>query len=359
MEEGIIKETVKKLAKKDVAELEEKLDRYTPDREAKQRIIERMRDLGLFSLLLPEERGGVGFVPVLAGEILEYIAEKSAGVSFLLWSHYSALLPFLLSGKEALIRHDSIFGCGYVSQDPIYAEKVGGGVKLKGDVNFLWGVPGADAFVVAGEGKEGSCFAIVEDGSSGIRKKEIHERIGLRCCESSSVEFDEVFVPEEKVLFLSKDDFENLLYLSKGFSLCLCGCVALGNAKGAMEIAFNYAKERYQGGDIIINHKIIQAMLGKMLAIIGASECFLKEALKIGKESPESLFLSKAYTTDVCEDVCIDSVQILGGYGYMRDYKVEKHMRDAKMLCCIGGNNTNFLADVVKRNKEKDILRWG
>jgi alkylation response protein AidB-like acyl-CoA dehydrogenase len=130
--------------------------------------------------------------------------------------------------------------------------------------------------------------------------------------------------------------------------------IATGNAEGAFTHAFKYASERYQGGEIIINHKIIQTLLGRIITRIEASLALTEKILNSAQaQNFDKAGIAKAFVTEACEWACSDCVQVFGGYGYMKDFSVERHLRDAKSLSGLLQGNMYNLQDYVRGLKEQ------
>ncbi|HEY4715999.1 MAG TPA: acyl-CoA dehydrogenase family protein [bacterium] len=354
-----IEETVRRFAAKDLLPVIQQLDEYKPDIKLKEKVVSGIKNIGIINMPLPESLGGIEFDPAILGRVLEIIAETCAGTSFLLWAHYAALLPFILSKKYDPLKKigdgQNLTGTGYVSEHSLKITKRGDAFEVSGTINFLWGMPGASFFVIAAKTSENGIFALIPSNAPGINVKEEHSKIGLRGCQSSSVVLNGVAVKSQDAAVMPIAEYEKVFNLSKGYALCLVGAIAAGNARGSIIRAVKYARERYQGCDIIINHTLIQGMVGDMLARAKAAGALVGDALQNFQEGgTNNLYLAKANATREGEKVCLDSMQVFGGYGYMREYGVEKHLRDSKMLCTIGESNMRILQRIVRENKDKE-----
>lgn len=345
-------DTATRFAARDVASRIGTLDTVTLVAEEYATLRAALVEAGLLGMLAPESAGGMGMDPGSVGPVLSRIAEGCAGTAMLMWAHESALLALANAATHGDAALDDVgedlLGNGLVSDHSLRAMRRGEGWQINGSAGFVWGAGVAGHAVVAAETDEGGIIALVPAGAPGWRLREQHARIGLRACPSAAFVFDGVKV--EQAIALSGVDFAATVAQSRRQSLALVGAIACGNARGALRRAVAYARERYQGGAVIIEHALVRGMLGKSLADLRAAEALVDAALARGGDD---LVLAKVVATRHGEQLCLDAVQVFGGNGYMRDYGVEKHLRDARMLCLVGGNNDRLLQAVVDTHKHE------
>jgi alkylation response protein AidB-like acyl-CoA dehydrogenase len=192
------------------------------------------------------------------------------------------------------------------------------------------------------QGHKGLSAFVVEDGTPGLRFEKREEKIGLKGVVMADVILEQVRLPEENRL---GKEGEGWLIATKTLnrSRPAIGAHAVGIAQGALDFAIHYAKERMQFGKPITSLQAIQFMIADMATQIEAARALVYQtAARIDdrQEEPETLSaMAKFYATDVAMKVTTDAVQILGGYGYMKDYPVERMMRDAKVTQIYEGAN--------------------
>lgn len=357
--------TVRRWAAKGLQPSVRALDEDEPDPAARKRVLSDLEATGILRLPFPEDLGGAGPDLSLLGAVLAALSEVCAGTATAVWAHYSALLPFLASPHGARVikavseKSGVLLGSGHISRHTLTAGRNAGGIFVTGRINFLWGVPGASFFLVSAQSEGEGVFSLVSSEDNGVSIEEKHKRIGLRCCRSSSVVLNGVSLDPRLFMNLPLLEYEKVRETSWGTSLGLLGAVACGNAQGAFARALAYAGERYQGGDMLINHTLIQGMLGEMLAATLSAKALTDRALQgLPSSGAWRPSLAKAWAARAGEKVCSDAMQVLGGYGYMRDFGIEKRLRDAKMLCTVGEGYQAIVQKAVRDIKGREEGIW-
>ncbi len=196
--------------------------------------------------------------------------------------------------------------------------------RLNGSVSFVCGAPSPEVWVVHVAGPEGWEKVSVPRGTEGLEVVPVGRRTGLAAIEVVHLTFSNIEVRDDWRLG-SVDPSAYLRRLMLGL-----GAIALGNARGALRAARAYAEERYQGGELIEKHAAIRMLLGGSAARIASSSGCLSEAGRKG-ELWDAL-AAKLRVTRECAKAVSDCLQVLGGYGYMEDYRLEKRLRDAMTL---------------------------
>jgi len=191
-------------------------------------------------------------------------------------------------------------------------------------------------------GARGASAFIVEKGTPGFTFGKKEEKLGIRASSTRELIFTDCKVPAKNLLSREGMGF---IVTMKTFDMSRPGVAAqaLGIAQGALDVAVKYSKERVQFGKSISSFQGIQWMLADMAALVEASRAVVYACAReidagvkdVGKDSA----IAKMYASDVAMKVTTDAVQILGGYGYMRDYPAEKFMRDAKITQIYEGTN--------------------
>ena len=332
-------------------------------------ILKKLYDMGIANLAVPEKYGGSGVDSLTYVIILEELARGCAGVatSATANSNSLALYPLILGGSEELKEKYLIPTCenwkvaAFCLTEPnagsdigaigATAKRDGDSYLINGNKCFITNASYADyltvfANVVDKEGNKKLSVFMVEADMHGVVKGKKEKKMGLRCSNTAELFFDNVKIPAENLIGEEGDGLK-LAKLTLELSRPNVGAISLGIAQAALDAAVAYAKERVQFGKAIASKQGIQFMLADMSAQIDAARLlvyrasYLKdEALKTGNYSfTRESAIAKLYASDAAMQVTTDAVQIFGGYGYSREYMVEKYMRDAKITQIYEGTN--------------------
>ncbi len=280
-------------------------------------LISKARDLGLLSLRDPPEKGGGGLgLPGTAAALRE-VARGCAGVAAVLLVHHAATGPLIQT-----LRPRRVEGLA-APVLPGIAEASPDG-SLRGTARFVLGGLRADSLLVFARGPDGvsGCYW-VPTADTRIRRRPLHQA-GLRACPAAEVVFEGA--RGERVAGDAAPIWQApLASLRIG-----AAAVALGVADSARAVAAKYASERSQGGVPIIDHQQVRLLLGQMTVETRAAGALLGEACE--NPAGDAPLAAKIAASEAAMRASTDAVQILGGYGYMRDYGLEKRMRDAALL---------------------------
>jgi alkylation response protein AidB-like acyl-CoA dehydrogenase len=239
------------------------------------------------------------------------------------------------------------------------AKKEGNGWIINGAKNFIThGKSGDVAVVIARTGEIGDSHGmtafVVERGTEGFKAGKKENKLGMRASETAEMIFEDCYIPDENVLGDIGEGFIQSMKILDGGRISIAA-LSLGTAKGAYEAALQYSKERHQFNKPISSFQAISFKLADMATEIDAAElliaraCDLKDAHKpVTRESA----MAKYYASEVACRVANDAVQIFGGYGFIKDFPVEKFYRDVK-LCTIGEGTSEIQKLVISR----EILR--
>ena len=192
---------------------------------------------------------------------------------------------------------------------------------------------------------------VVEKGTPGFSSGKKEDKLGMRASETAELIFDHCVLEASAVLGQVGEGFIQSMKILDGGRISI-GALSLGIAKGAYQAALQYSKERHQFGKPISAFQGISFKLADMATEIEASELLLHKAAFLknqGRPMTTLSAMSKMYSSEVCVKVANEAVQIFGGYGYTKDYPVEKFYRDAK-LCTIGEGTTEIQKLVIARN---------
>lgn len=347
--EGTDLESVRQLAERFAGkELEPKVLEFEnyPYAPFNQAALEVAEELGFLCLILPEERGGSGMGMRALCEILREVAAVDAGIAAVIFvSNLARSALFRWGAPEGLDPVDSASLIAF----PVYelprdlprnlvAEKKGDGYLLSGSVEYLALAPVAGALLlpVQVKGTDRIGFFVADPKTEGIRVGEPVLSLGLRTCPAADVSFDRVTLPEGNLLCEDADSGYPLLAASFGPA---AAALAVGVLTGSYEAAMQYARDRYQGGRMIVDYDQVRLMLANM-AVIAETGRALVDCMALAVENDDPGPLSDAgliLITEQTSRAATDGVQVLGGYGYMQDYRQEKRMRDAKQIEAIFG----------------------
>ncbi len=338
-------------------------------------------DTGLLILTLPEKYGGGDADVTTLCLVIEEISKVSAASALMVFSTQAVYRVLRDTGNdEQRDRFFSDIASGdklgaFVLTEPEYgsdagsiatrAVREGDHYILNGTKIFITTGSMASYFLVfartgPGERAEGLSAFIIQRETKGLHIGRSENKMGLRGSVTSEVVLDNVIVPAENRLLEEGDGWKILTEVANVMRLWGAASMALGIAEGAFEFALNYARERRQFGRPIANFQGIRFMLADMAMLIESTRSLIYRAAALidggggSKREVETLVsMSKCYASDAAMRVTTDAVQILGGYGYTKEYPVERMMRDAKAIQILDGSN-QIQRVVVARNLIQD-----
>lgn len=336
-------------------------------------VFKKAGEFGFMGVLVPEELGGsgLGYHEYIA--ILEEISKVDPSIGLSVAAHNSLCTNHILSfgneeqkqrwipklataewiGAWGLTEHNTGSDAGGMNTTAV---KDGDHWVLNGAKNFIThGISGDIAVVIARTGEKGdshgmTAFAI-EKGTPGFTSGKKEDKLGMRASETAELIFSDCRIPDANRLGQVGDGFIQSMKILDGGRISI-GALSLGVSKGAYEAALKYSKERVQFGKPISEFQGVSFKLADMATEIEASELLLHKAAFLKNEGRPMTKLSamcKMYASEVCVKIANDAVQIHGGYGYTKDFPVEKFYRDAK-LCTIGEGTTEIQKLVISRN---------
>ena len=336
-------------------------------------ILEKAGEMGFMGIFIPEEYGGSGLGYHEYVSIIEEISKVDPSIGLSIAAHNSLCtghifyfgneeqkkkwLPNLASGKHigawGLTEHNTGSDAGGMNTTAV---KDGDFYLLNGSKNFIThGKSGDVAVVIARTGEKGdsrgmSAF-IVERGTPGFSGGKKEDKLGMRASETAELVFDNCRIPKENLIGNEGDGFVQSLKLLDGGRISI-GALSLGISKGAYEAALKYSKERFQFGKPISSFQGISFKLSDMATEIAASELLIHKAASMknkGQKVTIQSSMAKMFSSEACVKIANEAVQIHGGYGYIKEFPVEKFYRDSK-LCTIGEGTTEIQKLVIARN---------
>ena len=340
-------------------------------------VFKKLGELGFMGIVIPEKYGGSGLSYQDYVTIVDELSQMDPSIGLSVAAHNSLCtnhiyefgneeqrmrwLPKLASGEWigawGLTEHNTGSDAGSMSTTAV---EDGDYYILNGAKNFIThGKSGQVAVVLARTGDKGArrnaTAFVVERGTPGFYSGKKENKLGMRASETAEMVFDNCRIPKENILGEVGDGFVQALKILDGGRISI-GANGLGIAKGAYKAALKYSKEREQFGRPISKFQAIAFKLADMATEIEASELLLRKAayLKDTKQNLTKLgAMAKMYASEVSVKVSTEAVQIFGGYGYTKDFPVEKFYRDSK-LTTIGEGTTEIQKLVISRNILKD-----
>jgi alkylation response protein AidB-like acyl-CoA dehydrogenase len=335
-------------------------------------IFHQLGEMGLMGVLVPEQYGGAGLGYREYVTAIVELSKIDPSIGLSMAAHNSLCTNHILSfGNEAqkqkylpkLATGAWIGAWGLTEPNTgsdagnmrTTATKDGEYWILNGAKNFIThGKSGHVAVVIARNGEVGDSRGmtafVVERGTEGFSAGKKENKLGMRASETAEMIFDNCRIHESQVLGEVGEGFIQSLQILDGGRISIAA-LSIGTAKGAYEAALQYSKERQQFNQPISNFQAIAFKLADMATEIDAAELLTDRAARLkeeGKKVNKESAMAKYYASEVAVKVANDAVQIFGGYGFIKDFPVEKFYRDSK-LCTIGEGTSEIQKLVISR----------
>lgn len=335
-------------------------------------LFKKLGELGLMGVLVPQEYGGSGFGYQEYVTVVSEIGKIDGSIGLSVAAHNSLCTGHILQfGNESqksewlpkLATAEWIGAWGLTEPNTgsdagnmrTTAVKDGSDWVINGTKNFITHGQSRDvAVVIARTGDIGDSHGmtafVVERGTPGFSGGRKEDKLGMRASETSEMIFDNCRVPAENVLGEIGDGFIQSLKVLDGGRISIAA-LSLGIATGALDAAIAYSKERHQFNQPIAKFQGISFKLAEMATKVEAASKLTYNAADLkqnGKKVSKESAMAKYYASEVAVDVSNEAVQIFGGYGYTKDYPVEKYYRDSK-LCTIGEGTSEIQKLVISR----------
>lgn len=326
-------------------------------------IVEIMAQSDLFAILIPEEYGGISGKVMDLAVVTEELCAVDMGISLAFGVTGLGMYPILIAGSEeqkqkylsqiASGKRLAAFGLteagagSDVGAMSTTARKEGDHYVLNGTKQWISNGGEAEIYTVfamtdPAKGARGCSAFVVEKGTPGFSFGKKENKMGIRANSTRELVFEDCSVPAENLLGREGTGFITAMKVFDK-SRPMVGAQAVGVARGAFEAAIRYSKEREQFGKPISSFQAVQFMLADMATQIEAARALVYQTARMvdsgAKNYSKESAMCKYFASDVAMKVTTDAVQILGGYGYMKEYPVEKMMRDAKILQIYEGTN--------------------
>jgi alkylation response protein AidB-like acyl-CoA dehydrogenase len=335
-------------------------------------IFKQMGSLGIMGVLVPEQYGGAGLSYFEYKAIIEEVAKVCGSIGLSVAAHNSLCTGHILNfGSEEqkqkylpkLATAEWIGAWGLTEANTgsdagnmqCTAVRDGDNWMINGTKNWIThGKSGDVAVVVCRTGeprtKNNATAFIVEKGTTGFSGGKKENKLGMRASETAEMVFQNCVIPDANRLGEVGDGFHQALKVLDGGRISIAS-LSLGIAKGAYEAALKYSQERHQFDQPISNFQAISFKLADMATEIAAAELLTLQACDLknrGEVVTKVSAMAKYYASEVAVKVATDAVQIFGGYGYTKDFPVEKYYRDSK-LCTIGEGTSEIQKIVIAR----------
>ncbi|WP_121362081.1 acyl-CoA dehydrogenase family protein [Flavobacterium johnsoniae] len=340
-------------------------------------LFKKLGEMGFMGVLVPEEYGGSGLGYHEYITVVEEISKVDPSIGLSVAAHNSLCTNHILTfgneeqkkkylpklataefiGAWGLTEHNTGSDAGGMNTTAV---KDGDFWIINGAKNFIThAISGDVAVVIVRTGEKGDSKGmtafVLEKGMAGFSSGKKENKLGMRASETAELVFDSCRVPDANRLGEVGQGFVQAMKILDGGRISI-GALSLGISKGAYEAALKYSKERYQFGQPISNFQGISFKLADMATEIEASELLLHKAAYLKQQHKPvttSGAMAKMYASEACVKIANEAVQIHGGYGYTKDFPVEKFYRDSK-LCTIGEGTTEIQKLVISRNLLKE-----
>ncbi len=351
-QQKMIRNMVKEFAEKEVAPIAAELDKKG---EYPTKTLEKMAKLGLLGIIIPQEYGGAGLDTISYATVVEEISRKCASTGVITSVHNSLAawpiikygtdpqkkkyLPILARGEKigAFAGTEANAGSDLGAMQTT-AHLKGNKYIINGSKTFITSGPKAGIIIVfavtdKAAGPKGLSAFIVESSMKGYKVGSIFEKLGINASLTSELIFEDMEVPKENLLGAEGDGFKIALATLDGGRIGIAS-QAVGIAQAALDESINYAKQRQQFGKPIASFQAIQWMIADMATRIEAARYLVYNAAykkDKGERFSKEAAMAKLFASETAMDAVIKAVQIHGGYGYTKEYTVERLFRDAKI----------------------------
>jgi len=362
----------KKFAEKEVKPLNDKFDDDWETHRIMPQVLKKAAELGFMGLTIDPKYGGTGADGMTIMAVLEELAAVNGGVACVIGDTWFAQTPIIIAANEEqrerflrplASRDEANLGCICMTEPASGADIEDSRMRLRtvktiikedGDDYIINGVkiwPSnagiASHYVVIATTDpkledKGSCIIVVEKDTPGLSFGKIERKMGMPEDQNREVIFEDVRVPKNNLLGKIGDGHK-ILQTTVAYNRLGAGMISVGMARGAFEYALKYCKDRVVGGKPLIKHSLISAMFADMATKIDAARLLVYRAswsLKVRDPNRARYSdIAKVFPTNMAMEVTSNCVQVMGSYGYSKEYPVEKYMRDAKIVQIYLGPN--------------------
>jgi alkylation response protein AidB-like acyl-CoA dehydrogenase len=335
-------------------------------------VVKKLGEMGLLGIIFPTAYGGAGLGYVDYALAIEELSAVDGSLGLTVAAHNSLgtnhiyiagteaqkkkYLPLLTSGEWLAAWALTEPGSGSdASNAHTTAAKRGGTYVLNGNKTFITNGHYADVVVVIAvtdksKGTHGLSAFLVEKNTKGFRPGRKENKLGLRASDTSELIFEDCEIPEENLLGAEGEGFIDAMRVLDGGRISIAA-LSLGIARGALDSALKYVKERRQFGKAIAEFQGIQWKLADLATELDAARLLTQRAAVLkdhGRKVTLESSMAKLFASETAVHICNEAVQLFGGYGFIKDYPAEKFYRDVK-LCTIGEGTSEIQRMVIAR----------
>lgn len=319
-------------------------------------IVKKLAELDLMGLPFPEEYGGAGADYTSYCLAVEEISRACGSTGITYEAHISlGCMPLYLFGTEeqkqkyltSLCKGECLGSFGLT--EPNAGSDAGGTQTTAVLENGEWVINGSKCFITnagyakfvtitaitdKGKGSRGISAILVPTDTPGFTIRAAYEKMGLHGSNTTELFFDNVRVPEENLVGVRGEGFKQFLKVLDGGRIAI-GAMAVGIAQASLDAALKYAQERFQFGQAIGKFQAVQFKLADMAANVELARLMYLKAAWLkdnGKPYSKEAAMAKLFASEMATKAALDAIQIHGGYGYMKEFPVERYVRDAKLL---------------------------
>ncbi|MDD3905676.1 MAG: acyl-CoA dehydrogenase family protein [Candidatus Omnitrophica bacterium] len=372
----MVRDLARKIAREKIKPLAAK---YDESEQFAWEIVKVLVDSDLFGVYIPEAYGGLGGGIMDMCLVAEELSKACGGIALGFAGTGLGTFPIILYGsEEQKKKYLPAIAKGKVAAFCITeaeagsdagsirttAKKDGDSYILNGTKQWITNAGEAEVYTVIAmtdktKGARGASAFIVEKGTKGVDFGQKEKKLGIRASATREVIFTDCRIPKENLI--SKEGM-GFIVAMKTFDNSRPGVAAqaLGIGQGALDLAVEYARKRVQFGQPISSFQAIQHMLADMATQIEAARALVYATARMvdsgAKGVAKESAMAKMFASDVAMKVTVDAIQVFGGYGYMRDYPIEKYMRDAKITQIYEGTN-QIQRNVIAANLIKESVK--
>jgi alkylation response protein AidB-like acyl-CoA dehydrogenase len=351
-EQEILKDSIRNFAEKEILPFVKESDEKG---KWPEELTKKLGEMGLLGIVIPPEYSGAGYSYVDYVIILEEISKVDPSVGLVVAAHNSLCSNHLnLFGSEeqkkkylTRLASGQTLGAWALTEAEAGSDAAALKTKARKEGDY-WVLNGSKLFITNGslaeilvvmavtdpeKERKGISAFILEKGMEGFKPGKKEDKLGVRSADTSELIFEDVKVPAENIIGKEGDGYKQAMAILDGGRVSIAG-FSLGIAAGALESSLKYAKERSQFDQPIANFQAIQWMLADGFTELEAARLLTYRAAFIkdqGKKAPKESAMAKLFSSELAVKASSMAVQIFGGYGFMKDYPVEKFYRDSKL----------------------------
>jgi alkylation response protein AidB-like acyl-CoA dehydrogenase len=356
-EQRQMQDMARKFAQNEIRPVAPQIDK-DPEHPYPRDLMNKMAQNGFFDMFIPVEFGGIGADYLTMAIVSEELAVGDAGVTVSLLETLPVAQPIVEFGTEeqkkrflpVLADKEEARLCSLAITEPEHGSDIatldttavldGDHYILNGAKRFITNAGVAHLYLLFAmtdreKGAKGQSAFVFTADTPGLSTGKVEDKMGHRTCQNAEVILEDARVPKENLLGKEGDGFKMMMRAFDQTRSVYSSAVAVGVGRAAYEYALQYSRERQQFGKPIFVQQAISFKLAEMASLIEASRMLVWRAcwnLDQGLPATQSVSMSKFLSAEMVMKVTTEAVQVLGGYGYMRDYPVEKYMRDAKIF---------------------------